>query len=456
MTRPAAQFIAIGFFVVLFGQLGFKALAYHFGISHPSWVFWIALYSLLAVQGIHRFCLWRPGMPDQLFIAGMLYAVGNYAILGQADLLQFVGALTTIWLGPYLIGRFFARLIRPHTPAVIFGIAAITIVLVVWQIVIKPEVINNDRLILFAPNNWDGVGGDGTMAYIGNAVGAACMVGFVRIRSKVAQMTLTPTFYALLMTVGLLEVFMLFFGSRSALIAVLLSCTLLTLFQGRKNLARNYGILLFLIAIPLLAYPVLSSPRATLVSQMVEPPFSLKKETNTEHDCNLSGNSVSARHILFAEAARMFLEHPVFGVGAGNFGLFYCGPKSEFASPHNMQAHLLTEYGLIGALPWLLLFLFILYRLMKMLQTSGTQIDEASLCIISLWLFTVAIAQISGNVYIDFNVFMLTGAAVAVLHPLPLGRAGMAQAPDAPLPSCTAEHSQPCRTDKTDGILHPS
>ncbi len=448
MPRILTQLTTFCFIVVLIGQLGFKALAYLFDITHPSWIFWIFLYGMLVAYGIRRILLKRTDILDLLFITGLLFAVGNYGIFSQASPTKFAGVLATIWLGPYLLGRRFGQHICRFTAVNVYVIAAMTILLVIWQIVVKPEIINNDRLILFAPRNWDGVGGDGTMAYIGLAVGAACMVGFVHIQSLTARAKLTPAFYAHLVVVGALELFLLWFGSRSSLVAVVLSCALLTLFLSQKNGMRKYTTLLFLICIPLLGYPYLSSSRADLISQAGKIIIPLKSDgiaalLNLSHDipsrsgnavpssirggltnepsidqiCKPSGNSSFSRMIMVMEAARLLIEHPGFGVGVGNFGFSDCETRSEFASPHNMLIHLLVDFGLIGALPWILLFLIILYRLLQMLRISRGQPREAYLHILSIWLFAMVVAQISGNVYIDFNIFMLTGAAVTIVRP---------------------------------------
>lgn len=416
MTRRAAQLTAISFFVVLFGQLGFKVAANSLGIAHPSWVFWAVLYGMVAFHEI-RFVLPQPRGPlqpsglDLLFVAGVLYAVVSFSFMGTGAPVRFAGILAAVWVGPYVLGRLLIRHIRRYAEATVAGIAAFTVVLIIWGVIQNPEVFLRDRLILFAARAWDGMGGDGTMAYIGAALGAACVALFARIQSMALKARLEPHFFAVFSAIGLLMVFLLWFGSRSSLVALFVSCVLLTLSLGKRNLLRNYGILLCLAGVLSLAYLFLPDARIQHIAQVGDSVAdALTEQPATQHIAQV-GNSISARIAMESEVVRMFLDRPLFGVGAGNF----CGSVSEFGSPHSIQPQLLAEFGIIGGIPWTLLFLIVLFRLLKMSHDLGDDTDQSVLAVLSIWLFIVVVAQITGNIYIDFNVFMLTGAAVAIV-----------------------------------------
>lgn len=432
MNRTVTNLTAVSFFVVLLGQLGFKAVAYYFGITHPSWAFWLALYAALAVFGIRRFNYRRLGTMDMLFLGGIVGAVLNFAVLGEGDSFGFVSVVAVIWLGPYLIGRVHSQHILRHGVPVVYAIAALTAVLVIWQVIQRPELMNSDRLVLFTPHDWDGWGGDGTQSYVGMSVGVAVMLGFSTLLSWAGRPVLSVRFYALCALIAVAEVFLLYFGSRSSLLVFLLSCVLLTCVCGSGYRTRMCMLLLYVLCVPVMAYPTVPESRGSLIGQLFESGgreeafvglagagrgYSGISETGGE--CQVDGHSTSIRLVLLREALRVFEAHPVFGIGAGNYGLNYCGLKREFVSPHNIVAQLLAEYGLIGSAPWLLLFFMILKRIWSALRTASAGVDKAYRQMLLVWFFFVAVSMFTGNIYIDFNVFMLTGVVLSLFERTP-------------------------------------
>jgi hypothetical protein len=70
------------------------------------------------------------------------------------------------------------------------------------------------------------------------------------------------------------------------------------------------------------------------------------------------GNSMLVRWQYWSGAAKMYADHPVTGVGGGNFGSFYPHYKTAAAletvsDPHNFVLSILTQYGPIGLLGFL-------------------------------------------------------------------------------------------------------
>ena len=73
------------------------------------------------------------------------------------------------------------------------------------------------------------------------------------------------------------------------------------------------------------------------------------------------GNSMLVRWQYWRGAAQMYVDHPVTGVGGGNFGIFYTHYKTAsaletVADPHNFVLSILTQYGPIGLIGFLALF----------------------------------------------------------------------------------------------------
>jgi O-antigen ligase len=72
--------------------------------------------------------------------------------------------------------------------------------------------------------------------------------------------------------------------------------------------------------------------------------------------------SISIRTRLIGQAWQVFLENPVFGVGYGHFRFYNLGREGgyskyvPFFDQHNMFMSILSEYGLLGAITSLILF----------------------------------------------------------------------------------------------------
>jgi O-antigen ligase len=79
------------------------------------------------------------------------------------------------------------------------------------------------------------------------------------------------------------------------------------------------------------------------------------------HDRLPGGNSMLVRCQYWRGAAQMYADHPVTGVGGGNFGSFYTHYKSpsaleSVADPHNIVLSIITQYGPLGLLGFLAVF----------------------------------------------------------------------------------------------------
>ncbi len=83
------------------------------------------------------------------------------------------------------------------------------------------------------------------------------------------------------------------------------------------------------------------------------------------------GNSMLVRWQYWAAAAKMFAEHPLTGVGPGNFSDYYTHYKpaaalESVADPHNFLLSLLTQYGPLGLIAFLAMVLLPLWRLTRL------------------------------------------------------------------------------------------
>jgi len=85
------------------------------------------------------------------------------------------------------------------------------------------------------------------------------------------------------------------------------------------------------------------------------------------HDSLPGGNSMLVRWQYWTAAARMYADHPLTGVGGGNFTGFYPRYKNPAAletvsDPHNLALTILTQYGPLGLVGFLAMIFVPLYR----------------------------------------------------------------------------------------------
>ena len=83
------------------------------------------------------------------------------------------------------------------------------------------------------------------------------------------------------------------------------------------------------------------------------------------------GNSMLVRWQYWAASAKMFAEHPLTGIGPGNFSDYYTHYKpaaalESVADPHNFLLSLLTQYGPLGLIAFLAMVSLPLWQLAQL------------------------------------------------------------------------------------------
>lgn len=149
---------------------------------------------------------------------------------------------------------------------------------------------------------------------------------------------------------GLSVVALLLNGTRGAWIAVVLTLLFYGFFILRKNPKYLFGLVAVLIAIGML---------------MINVPH-FKHRIDTITDTKYRSNS--ERLLMWHSAWNMFLDHPITGVGIGNYEKAY---QEQYISPnakertqshaHNNFLQVLADRGIIGFLGFNYLFGYILY-----------------------------------------------------------------------------------------------
>lgn len=115
------------------------------------------------------------------------------------------------------------------------------------------------------------------------------------------------------------------------------------------------------------------------------------------------------RILLWQSAIKIFWDYPIFGVGTGNFNQYYLyGYISPFAtepslgSPHNIFLHYLVEFGVVGAVSFILLIFFqlkILYKNMLKNNHLNIWILAGLVSVLGMCIHGMVDTQITSRIY---------------------------------------------------------
>lgn len=100
---------------------------------------------------------------------------------------------------------------------------------------------------------------------------------------------------------------------------------------------------------------------------------------------NLEEGSNAGRLIIWKQAADVFREHPISGVGIGNYS-FYLFPEEKYRTPiyaHNAYLDIASEMGIFALIAWIGIFLSSFWQLFKIIKKTA----DKNLRIISIGLF---------------------------------------------------------------------
>lgn len=124
-------------------------------------------------------------------------------------------------------------------------------------------------------------------------------------------------------------------------------------------------------------------------------------------------NSIAIRWVLYQEAMAMFLDNPIFGVGAARFGEQSCTGPTGF--PHSTVLQGIAELGLVGGGLLIALLLAIAVTAASPFL-SARQGRNGSVDAFILALFAVFFVgdQIYGNYFMSVGTWLLLGIAASM------------------------------------------
>lgn len=154
--------------------------------------------------------------------------------------------------------------------------------------------------------------------------------------------------------------------------------------------ASAIGLLIFLALIRFGAFFLAHRKPILLVSLILALAAALAVAAyGIKHDRLPGGNSMLVRWQYFSASAKMFADHPLTGTGPGNFAVFYTQYKPPAASetvsdPHCFALSILTQFGPLGLIAFLALFLIPLAKTTTYPKLLGSDTPAAKLALYSL------------------------------------------------------------------------
>ncbi|MCD7034309.1 O-antigen ligase family protein [Metabacillus sp. GX 13764] len=251
--------------------------------------------------------------------------------------------------------------------------------------------------------NLENTAGDFTRLGQSNSIGIARLFGTgaiilitVRLlgkeKYKLLSLVLTSlTVYVLLQT-----------GSRMPLLSLASSCILALIISTRLTAGYKTKIKSMVFLLSSMVVGII-----LLIANWSKPQF-----YTIRLRLELLGDYTSGRTERFLAAKEMFYSSPVWGKGVGSFSTFYEGADIR-SYPHNIFLELLSELGLIGFMIFSLLIIFSLIGIYRSLKKG---INNAQLCLIILFFYTLVNANVSGD--INDNRILFTFLALGCMLPI--------------------------------------
>ncbi|HWA70596.1 MAG TPA: O-antigen ligase family protein [Rhizomicrobium sp.] len=392
-------------FFVLFGQLCFNAIFYYLHISGVATLVWGCLYLFAANKMARNAGNARFTEIDLLFGACMAYVLFDYLILGESSAGAFYSSFAMFMVGPYFCGRAMGNFFTPDKLRYLYAFAAVMLFLMLFEFARDPSLLSQERLQIFRPEGDARTIAGATDFYIASLYCSTFLVIFLFL--ILAPKELKPRG---IRRIGLyLLAFVSFviaavWGSRGGLLALMAVSGMVLLRHVSFRSPKTYLVIVALILFVVGGYYALPPTRQELIQEI---PAGLAALGDAA--CVISGDSVLAHITLYREGIRLFSESPLFGVGASNFGLHFCGDTIEMGGPHSTILHLLSEYGLVGALIWSLWFFSVVLTFKRADRRYEGEQKLMLRIIFLLWLYEFLALQTSGNLYVDYQPYIFTG-----------------------------------------------
>lgn len=398
--------------ITVFGQIAYNSAIYYADVPHPSYPVWGILYLTVAILFARGAAPKEITRTDLLYVACSGWTVLSFATSGQSDAAAFIAMMAQFVVLPYIVGRFVGRYFTLADFRKVYMLAAIMLALVLVERARHPELFEGgDRLKVFTTDIHDPLQG-GIAFFMASLFGSVVVIALSILTLPKKDMTIAGVrplrWHQIAGGISLMVVFL--WGSRGALVGLMATC--LSIFAPRLRIAPGRVMMaLCLVAIAFVGlYNVLPPERQAFIDEIPNGLASLGQSTI----CIQGETSVLAHLTYWRESAKLIGQYPLFGVGAGNFGHYWCGDNIDFMSPHSSILHALVDTGIAGAAVWMAM----LWSVVQLYRYNAPLSGEAhilSRTLFLIWVFTFLVAQLNGNLYSDYQLYALTGVLVSYI-----------------------------------------
>ena len=359
-------------------------------ISIPVGVVTLAAYLLQSKERQKR----HKRKLEPVYLFGFLFIFWTVVTNPEASILSpdriWLITFVQLWVLMYLGGEVLVTPKHQETTMLIFAITStVSALFAILQGQIAEDALSSARVAGLAVN--------------ANQAARYFVIAFVcyfYLRSKSGKPL--PKF---LFLVGMVITFagVFFTVSRSGILLLLGAVALIIIFQPR---VKNRISLLVLLIIGLIVLNVFSES----IFQIIRDIFpAIRMGTDT----------VGLRYSLWEAGWKMWLDHPINGVGVGQYNsnlLQYMqligGPERGGLSPHNTYVHVLSETGIVG----FFLFMAMLVNAIKNLWPSHSRLMEENEHLRNTWFIILLIISVGGITITDLAnkiLWLVLGVSVA-------------------------------------------
>lgn len=411
---PAALFLfGMVFFLAFANFSGFVWTFYATAMFYSSLVFWIALIAWQRREAFRGFA-----SIDMLFLGFVIVLLASVAYPygdGYGTVTKEIYYLPFLVCAPYFCGR----LIRTHEVGVFSRIAICSglamLPLMAIDLLISPSSL---------AGRWPFFGLNYSPLLLGGLLAATLISLGTQVLSCTGEKRMSNLQWLLYyFVIGLVTIVLVWVKARGWVFAGLAGMSVAIWAARNAGLLNRLGLFMYVLCLVALALSsetamgrsyygkLLIAPDAMLLN--LEHP-DLSKGINPilgEASCRPieeSVDSVAIRGVLYQEAYAIFIENPLFGIGATRFGKRSCIGRGGF--PHSTILQGIAELGLIGGGLLLGVLLSALITLVRgcILESSGKGGYEARFVLALLSALLLA-DQIYGNYFMMVGVCLMLG-----------------------------------------------
>lgn len=225
-----------------------------------------------------------------------------------------------------------------------------------------------------------------TLARINGVLLITSLVYFIHNKSKkirlVCAFIFIPSVYWILVT-----------STRGVILATIISVLIFFMYNIKNR--KNFTLYIMSIVIIVIAFIFIDVSNFELVDRFRK----------------LSDYQTMKRYHHYFISFNVFSENPLFGIGAGRYGIV---TRSGSSYPHNLFLELMTEFGIFGLLAGMLITISGFYHAFKILKTKV--FDYRINVLVILWIYFYINSLISGNLTINQNFWIMSGALVSIIY----------------------------------------